>query len=102
MEKLLAAGMDVARLNFSHGTHAQHAQNIAALRELALRMGRPLAILQDLSGPKVRLGAFAAASIALKRGAKIGFKAEIQAAESSALAAASERSVLILPLPVPA
>lgn len=55
--KLLDAGMDVARLNFSHGTHADHAQRITMLRECARQAGKPLAILQDLQGPKIRTGA---------------------------------------------
>jgi pyruvate kinase len=54
--KLIAAGMDVARLNFSHGTHADHAQRIEMLREAARQADRPLAILQDLQGPKIRTG----------------------------------------------
>ncbi|HEU5087622.1 MAG TPA: pyruvate kinase [Roseiflexaceae bacterium] len=54
--KLLEAGMDVARLNFSHGSHAEHLANIATLREVAARMGKPLALLQDLQGPKIRTG----------------------------------------------
>ncbi len=53
---MLAAGMDVARLNFSHGTHAEHAEVIARLRAAAEAVGVPVAILQDLSGPKIRLG----------------------------------------------
>jgi pyruvate kinase len=56
IERLLHAGMDVARLNFSHGTHDEHARRIAMLRETARRLGRPLAILQDLQGPKIRTG----------------------------------------------
>jgi pyruvate kinase len=56
IERLILAGMDVARLNFSHGTHADHAGRIATLRETARRLGRPLAILQDLQGPKIRTG----------------------------------------------
>jgi pyruvate kinase len=54
--RLLAAGMDVARLNFSHGTHAEHAQRIKQLREAARQTDRPLGILQDLQGPKIRTG----------------------------------------------
>jgi pyruvate kinase len=57
IERLLAAGMDVARLNFSHGTHADHAGRIVLLREAARRADRPLTILQDLQGPKIRTGA---------------------------------------------
>jgi pyruvate kinase len=53
---LIDAGMDVARLNFSHGTHEDHARRIATLREAARAHERPLAILQDLQGPKIRTG----------------------------------------------
>jgi pyruvate kinase len=56
IEKLLRAGMDVARLNFSHGTHEDHGQRINQLRTVAERLGKPLAILQDLQGPKIRVG----------------------------------------------
>src|SRR5438876_11072373 len=54
--RLIAAGMDVARLNFSHGTHEEHAQRIKLLRAAALQADRPLGILQDLQGPKIRTG----------------------------------------------
>ncbi|NLC59558.1 MAG: pyruvate kinase [Armatimonadetes bacterium] len=59
LEQLIAAGMDVARLNFSHGTHEEHARRIRIIRELSERLGKPVAILQDLSGPKLRIGAMA-------------------------------------------
>jgi pyruvate kinase len=55
--KLLLAGMDVARLNFSHGTHESHASLASTIREVSKRFNRPLAILQDLQGPKIRVGA---------------------------------------------
>jgi pyruvate kinase len=58
LDALAAAGMDVARLNFSHGTHAEHADVIRRIREADERWGRPVAILQDLQGPKIRLGTF--------------------------------------------
>jgi pyruvate kinase len=58
LDRLVGAGMDVARLNFSHGTHAEHALVIRALREGDPSWGRPITILQDLQGPKVRLGTF--------------------------------------------
>jgi pyruvate kinase len=60
LRRLIAAGMDVARLNFSHGTHTQHGKAIAMLRALAHEGGAPLAILQDLQGPKIRVGTLAA------------------------------------------
>jgi len=56
LERLLLAGMDVARLNFSHGTHESHAARTLSLSAVATRLGRPLAILQDLQGPKIRVG----------------------------------------------
>ena len=58
LDRLVAAGMDVARLNFSHGTHAEHAEVIRLIRAGEARWGRPVAILQDLQGPKIRLGVF--------------------------------------------
>jgi pyruvate kinase len=59
MAALLDAGMNVARLNFSHGTHAEHAATIASLRRVSHRLNKPLAILQDLQGPKIRTGTLA-------------------------------------------
>src|SRR4030042_6914749 len=56
LPRLLEAGMNVARLNFSHGTQAEHGARIKRLRELAGAAGLPLAILQDLAGPKGRIG----------------------------------------------
>jgi len=58
LDRLVSAGMDVARLNFSHGTHTEHAEVIRRIREAETRFGRPIAILQDLQGPKIRLGTF--------------------------------------------
>jgi pyruvate kinase len=56
MRELLRLGMDIARLNFSHGTHQDHAHNIHRLRRAAEREGRTVCILQDLQGPKIRTG----------------------------------------------
>jgi pyruvate kinase len=69
LERLLAAGMDVARLNFSHGTHAEHAAVIGALRRIAAEARRPVAILQDLAGIKIRIGEIANGPIRLETGA---------------------------------
>jgi pyruvate kinase len=57
--RLLRAGMDVARLNFSHGTHEEHARSIALLRAASKEIEKPIAILADLQGPKIRTGALA-------------------------------------------
>lgn len=59
IERLMRAGMDVARLNFSHGTHADHARSIALLRAAAIKHEKPIAILADLQGPKIRTGPLA-------------------------------------------
>ncbi|HYY34699.1 MAG TPA: pyruvate kinase [Gaiellaceae bacterium] len=56
MDRLVAAGMDAARLNFSHGSHEQHAERARLLREAQQRAGRPLAVIADLQGPKLRVG----------------------------------------------
>jgi pyruvate kinase len=66
--RMMDAGMNVARLNFSHGTHVGHAEKIALIREIAAEKGLPIAILQDLAGPKIRTGVFACGSIELKPG----------------------------------
>ncbi len=62
VDKLVVCGMDVARLNFSHGTHAEHERSIAAVRQASGRYQKPIAILADLQGPKIRTGALAAES----------------------------------------
>jgi pyruvate kinase len=56
LDALVAAGMDIARLNFSHGDHDSHAATFARIRKASRRAGRDVAILQDLSGPKIRTG----------------------------------------------
>jgi pyruvate kinase len=61
LDRLIAAGVDVFRLNFSHGTHASQRETFLAVRAAAARSGRDVAILQDLSGPKIRTGRLAGA-----------------------------------------
>ena len=68
MDGLLRAGMDVARMNFSHGDFAGHARVIADLRAAAERTGRRLAIMADLPGPKMRIGTIAGEPVELRRG----------------------------------
>jgi pyruvate kinase len=57
IDALIAAGTDIFRLNFSHGTHASHAATLSRVRAAALRAKREIAVLQDLGGPKIRTGA---------------------------------------------
>ncbi|MBD2183174.1 pyruvate kinase [Planktothrix sp. FACHB-1355] len=56
IKAMVEAGMDIARLNFSHGDHETHQKNIHLIREVAAELNRPIAILQDLQGPKIRVG----------------------------------------------
>src|SRR5579872_835193 len=56
LERMIEAGMDVARLNFSHGDRDFHAENASRVRAAASKVGRQVAILQDLPGPKLRIG----------------------------------------------
>jgi pyruvate kinase len=56
IRQLILAGMNVARLNFSHGEHEQHARTVANIRGIAQDLGRPIAILGDLQGPRIRIG----------------------------------------------
>jgi pyruvate kinase len=56
LERLARAGMDAARLNFSHGDHESHGQIISAIRAVEAKIGRPIGIIQDLAGPKLRIG----------------------------------------------
>jgi pyruvate kinase len=69
--RLMQAGMNVARLNFSHGTLEEHAAVIADLRRVAEELGKPVAILQDIAGPKIRTGPIAEGEVVLIEGAKI-------------------------------
>jgi pyruvate kinase len=76
LRRLVEAGMDVARLNFSHGTHEEHAAVIRAIREGETDWGRPVTIIQDLQGPKVRLGNFIGGRAMLMTGERFTLTAE--------------------------
>ena len=65
---LIEAGMDVARLNFSHGDHDTHRRTAQWVREAAAQSGRAVAILQDIQGPKIRVGTFAGGRVELAAG----------------------------------
>src|SRR5580765_6625088 len=56
LDALIAAGTDIFRLNFSHGTHESHAATLTRVRAAAVRARREVAVLQDLGGPKIRTG----------------------------------------------
>lgn len=73
---LIAAGMDVARLNFSHGSHDDHRRIIGLVREEAKRAGRPVPVLQDLQGPKIRLGMVKADGVLIHPGETVTLTSE--------------------------
>ncbi|MFL5868443.1 MAG: pyruvate kinase, partial [Thermoleophilaceae bacterium] len=71
LERLIAAGVDVARLNFAHGDPSQHAETAAAVRAAAERVGKQVAILGDVPGPKLRIGPVAGGVAELGRGSTV-------------------------------
>jgi len=70
LRAIIKAGATTLRLNFSHGTHEDHHRNILLIRQLSFELNQPVAILQDLQGPKIRLGRFTEGSIQLQAGDK--------------------------------
>jgi len=73
LKALHLAGVDTFRMNFSHGTHEDHARVHAAIRALEAEMGRPIGILQDLQGPKIRVGTIRDGKIEVEQGEMIRF-----------------------------
>ena len=76
IEKLIGAGMNIVRMNMSHGDHESHARTIAAVRDVSNRLGVYIPVLLDLSGPKMRIGTFAGGSVMLKAGATFAITTE--------------------------
>ncbi len=68
LRQLIQAGMDVARVNFSHGTHDEHAARIRLIRDLSRELQKPVTILQDLQGPKLRVGSIPGGEVQLSAG----------------------------------
>jgi len=82
--RMIEAGMDVARLNFSHGTAEEHAETVTRIRDAARRAGRQVAILQDLPGPKLRIGRLRDGIAELKPGDSVTFVCGQDGAEGDA------------------
>jgi pyruvate kinase len=102
--RLLLAGADVFRLNFSHGSHEDHAQRIAIIRNLEKQVGHPIGILADVQGPKLRVGRFQAGRVSLQTGARFtldlnptpGDVVRVQLPHPEIIAAASIGTSLLL------
>jgi pyruvate kinase len=71
LEKMINAGMNIARLNFSHGTYEEHAGRIKTIRETAAQLGKPVGILADIQGPKIRTGKLSKEPLVLKEGERL-------------------------------
>jgi len=82
--EMVRAGMDVARLNYSHGTLDEHAETVRRVREAANQAGRPVAILQDLPGPKLRIGALREDVVELKPGDRVTFACGVEGDDGDA------------------
>jgi len=83
LQRMLAAGVDVVRLNFSHGAAADHVARAQLVRETAQRLGREVAIMADLQGPKIRVGKFAAGKVELKPGQTFILDAECELGDAT-------------------
>jgi pyruvate kinase len=73
IHSLFLAGADVFRLNFSHGTHEQHRERLMQIRQVEKEVGRPIGVLADMQGPKLRVGTFAAGPVLLNAGSPFRF-----------------------------
>src|SRR5688500_3489208 len=78
LERMIRAGVDVVRLNFSHGTADDHLKRAALIKEIASKVGRTVAILCDLQGPKIRVGKFKEGKVMLEKGARFILDAGIE------------------------
>lgn len=76
LSALVGAGMNVTRINMSHGDHPEHRARIAAIRSVAEKLGTPLAVLQDLSGPKIRTGTYTTERITIEAGQELTLTTE--------------------------
>jgi len=83
LRRMLAAGVDVVRLNFSHGAAADHVERARLVREVARSQGREVAIMADLQGPKIRIGRFAEGKVELVAGARFILDAECELGDAT-------------------
>lgn len=85
LEKAIRAGMNVARLNFSHGTQKDHLEVLNNIRELSLELNAPVTILQDLQGPKIRVGKLKGGQVVLKENAIVKISTTLELGDENVL-----------------
>jgi pyruvate kinase len=83
IEELLRAGVNVVRVNFSHGTAAEHTETVRRVREAAANIGMVVAVLADLQGPKIRIGRFGNGPIHLEVGDKFTFDLDCESGDQT-------------------
>lgn len=97
LRKLILAGVDVARLNFSHGTHEEHALRIANIRQLSRELQKPVTILQDLQGPKLRVGELAPEGLLVKTDQEV----VLTPVDENGKPSSTQEESILIPLHVP-
>jgi len=97
LRSLIRAGLDVARLNFSHGTHEEHAARIVSIRKLSAEANKPITILQDLQGPKLRVGNLPPEGVKLTAGQQIRLSTHLDPAGINK----TGEETLFIPMDVP-
>ena len=78
LTQMCLAGMNVARLNFSHGTHAEHERKIELVKRVRQKLGLPIAIMLDTKGPEYRIGTFASGKVEVKTGDSFTFTTHVE------------------------
>lgn len=98
LRQLIDAGIDVARLNFSHGTHAEHQEKIERIRRLSAELNKPVSILQDLQGPKLRVGKLPEGGIELVAGQNVALT-NVETVETPSTT--GSKPLTLIPMDVP-
>ena len=101
LSRLIQSGMNAARLNFSHGTHASHATAITAIRQAATEHGAAVAIIQDLQGPRIRVGLLPKDGVEVSTGHRVRLRMSIESADVPDADASSRLRVSEIPITYP-
>ena len=83
LERMILSGVNVVRVNFSHGSAAAHTQVVARVRDVANRLGRDIGVLADLQGPKIRIGRFGAGKVTLVEGDRFTFDIDCEVGDET-------------------